>query len=305
MIVWELVGEKWYNIDTYQSKRFQEEAEKFNDVEFRKINPAEIELIEPSPEPGKILLNGKWETLPDVLLSRIGSGANKQALTAIRSMQTKGVRVLNSASSVERVADKFRSIQILTKHGLPVPHSMLAKLPIAADIVQEHLKFPLILKPNTGSFGRGVMLCDTAEYLDDLLWLMEEKMKTASLLMQEFISTSKGKDIRVFVVGGRPLGAMLRETSKENGVKANFSAGGTVKEFPLTPELEWIAVESARVLGLDIAGVDILFDKDDGFRICEVNSNPGFEGFEKATGINVPNAILEFAKITTHNISED
>lgn len=301
MIVWQLAPAKWYEV--YGNTRFREEAEK-QDIEFRQVSPENFELIEPSPYPEKILVDGEWVQIPDILISRIGSGATNLGMAVIRSLQARGVRVLNSATSIERAKDKFRSIQALAKHGLPVPRSMLAKLPVAADVVQEQLNFPLILKPNTGSFGRGVMLCDTADHLEDILWLMEEKMKTSSLLMQEFISTSRGKDIRVLVIGGRPIGAMLRETVKENGVKANFTAGGTVKPFALTPELEWIAVESARVMGLDIAGVDVLFDKDDGYRICEVNSNPGFEGFEQATGVNVPEAILEFAKLTTQVLED-
>ena len=298
MKVWQLVPDSTH--ESYASRRFKEVAEE-QGLEFRRVSPDKFELIEPSPRQGEVLLDGEWVHLPDILISRIGSSATRLGLAVIRSLSHSGVRVINSATSIERVKDKFRSIQGLAKHGLPVPRSMLAKLPVTAELVQEQLSFPLILKPNSGSFGRGVMLCETADHLEDVLWLMEEKMTTSPLLMQEFISTSRGKDIRVLVVGGRPLGAMLRQTVKENGVKANFTAGGTVKPFKLTPELEWISVESARVMGLDIAGVDILFDKDGGFRICEVNSNPGFKGFEEATGINVPGAILEFAKITTQS----
>ena len=96
-------------------------------------------------------------------------------------------------------------------------------------------------------------------------------------------------------MGGRAIGAMLRQ-STDGSFKANISRGGVGEPYPLTPEIEWLATEAARVVGLDIAGIDLLFDGDH-FRICEANSAPGFEGFEPATGINVARQILEFAAV--------
>jgi glutathione synthase/RimK-type ligase-like ATP-grasp enzyme len=94
---------------------------------------------------------------------------------------------------------------------------------------------------------------------------------------------------------------MLR-TAKGKNFKANYSAGGLVESYNLNPSIEWLAIESSRLIGLDIAGVDILFDKDNNYRICEINSYPGFEGFEKATGLNVPEEIFSYVKLRLENV---
>ena len=126
--------------------------------------------------------------------------------------------------------------------------------------------------------------------------LMEiSKDPKVNVIIQEFISASKGRDVRVIMLGGRPLGAMLR-VAKEGMVKTNFAQGGDVSSYPLNPALEWLATEASNMIGLEIAGVDLLI-ADGHYVICEVNSTPGFEGFEKATGVNVPKAIFEYIAV--------
>lgn len=116
------------------------------------------------------------------------------------------------------------------------------------------------------------------------------------LILQQYIGTRPGKDLRVWVIGGQVIGAMLR-SSTDGSFKANISRGGDGQAFPLNPELERLARDSAAALNLDIAGVDLLFDGD-GYSICEVNSAPGFQGFETATGLNVARLVLEHCRST-------
>ncbi len=113
----------------------------------------------------------------------------------------------------------------------------------------------------------------------------------ANIILQEYISPSYGKDLRVFVIGGKVVGCMKRKAY--SGFKANYSLGASVEHFSLTKEVEWLAIETARLMELEIAGVDLLFDHD-GFKICEANSSPGFEGLEKVVGHHIAEDILSY-----------
>ncbi len=124
--------------------------------------------------------------------------------------------------------------------------------------------------------------------------MVENSNPKVNLIFQEFIKSSYGKDLRVFIVGGRVVGAMLR-TASDGNFKSNYSRGGTVQKFEITPEIEWLVLEIARKLDLDIAGIDLLFDNN-GYKICEVNSSPGFEGLELACEKNIALEIIQFVK---------
>jgi RimK family alpha-L-glutamate ligase len=183
---------------------------------------------------------------------------------------------------------------------------MLAKYPFNANVVRKEFKFPVIIKTVSGSKGNGVFLCKTKSNLQDMLELvsMEKDSKTLNLIVQEYIKSSRGRDLRVFVVGGRVVGAMLRTAKNSRQFKANFSQGGKVEEFQIDQECEWIALESAKILGLEIAGVDILFGED-GYVVCEVNSSPGFVGFEEAIEIDIPQILFDYIRLRLNITEED
>lgn len=132
------------------------------------------------------------------------------------------------------------------------------------------------------------MLIKDEDTLEDVGHMINPGM---TYCIQEFIKNSSGRDIRVIVVGDKAIGGMMRVAKK--GFKSNFSAGGFVRNVKLTEKLEWLAVETTKICKLQISGVDILIDKNT-YRICEINSTPGFEGFELATGVNVAVKILEY-----------
>lgn len=292
MKVWIL--EKRKDFDSYTSNRFKEIAKKMN-IELKLIAPEELDIIVTGEGRKSILHNGKSIDLPDCLIPRIGT-VTYYALAIIRHFERLGIFILNSTQSMETSKDKFATIQLLASNNIPIPKTMLARFPLEIDVVEKEFSYPLIIKTITGSQGRGVFLLEDRNKLNDLATLMEiSKDPKINLILQEFISSSRGKDIRVIVIAGRTIGAMLR-TSASSSFKANFSAGGLVANYELNPAIEWLAIESARLIGLDIAGVDILFDNDN-YKICEVNSYPGFEGFEKATGVNVPEEIFKYIQL--------
>ncbi len=296
MKIWILTeGKKKWGIYPYQ--RFKAEFRALgHDLEL--INARDLEIIEPVEKTDRVLYQSRYKKLPDVVIPRMGSAASYISLAGLRQLENLGVFVLNGANSIAQARDKLHSIQILSQNNIPLPKTMLARMPLDSEWVKKHFDFPLIVKTVAGSQGKGVLLCDKPSHLEDIFHLIgKTNDERQILILQEFISASKGKDLRVFVIGGRAVGAMLRSAGND-GYKANFSRGGSVLNFPLNPELEWLAVESAKALNLDIAGVDILMDKE-GYRVCEVNSSPGFEGFEQATGLNIPLEILRFISLKT------
>ena len=138
-------------------------------------------------------------------------------------------------------------------------------------------------------------LCETQKQFQDLQELIASLDSKNSMIIQEYVKESAGRDLRLIVVGGKVIGAIER-TSTDGNFRANISRGGEGKAFPLDEEMEMLALQVSRVLDLDICGVDLLFS-DDGYKICEANSAPGFQGFEQATGINVPEKIFKYAGI--------
>ena len=134
-------------------------------------------------------------------------------------------------------------------------------------------------------------LSSDRDKFEDVLELVYSNNENANMILQEFVEASYGKDLRVFVVGGRVLGCMVRASS--GSFKSNFSRGGTVEAYELNPELVWLATDVAKLFNLDIAGVDILFEKD-GYKVCEANSAPGFKGLEKIVGTSIAEGIIDY-----------
>ncbi len=285
---------------SYTSNRFYEVARNMG-IELKLVAPEEIDLIVTKEDKKSITYNGEIIELPICLIPRIGT-VTYYSLAIIRHFERLGVFILNSSQSMETAKDKLSTLQLLSSNNIPIPKTMLAKFPLNTSFVEKEFSYPLIVKTVVGSKGRGVFLVENRNKLNDLVNLLEiSKDSKTNLILQEFISASRGRDIRVIVIGGRAIGAMLRTASDDN-FKANYSAGGKVISYKINPTIEWLAVESARIVGLDIAGVDILFDKKS-YKVCEVNSYPGFEGFEKATKLNVPEEIFKYTLVRLGGIA--
>jgi RimK family alpha-L-glutamate ligase len=229
--------------------------------------------------------------LPDGLLPRTGSGTDYFSLAILRQLEHLGVPVINPSSAIEAVKDKLYAHQILAQRNLPIPRTMLVRFPVDPQLVAAQIGFPCVVKLLVGSYGEGIYLSRDPGSFRDLMELVSSLDRTQPLILQEYIATRPGEDLRVWVVGGRVLGAMRRR-STDGSFKANISRGGDGEPFPLNSAIEALALASAAAVNLEIAGVDLLFDGE-GYCVCEVNSAPGFAGFEQATGLNVAREILK------------
>jgi RimK family alpha-L-glutamate ligase len=248
---------------------------------------------------GKDLIHGiKYQgqdfDMPELVLVRAGAGILPFQLAIIRHFEQAGVPCINSSESVETVKDKLRTSQILSRAGIAIPNTMMVRFPIDDGLVEHHIGFPCVVKVVTGSYGEGVYLCERKRDYKKLMEFIDNVGNKRTLIVQEYMGQRPGEDLRVLVIGGKVIGAMKR-TAPEGDFRANITHGGTGSPYEVTPEIDFIARETAKSLGLDIAGVDLLFDER-GFRVCEANSNPGFAGFDQYCQVNVADLITEYIR---------
>eukprot|EP00474_Spongospora_subterranea_P003517 CRZ03975.1 hypothetical protein [Spongospora subterranea] len=260
-------------------------------VALRVVDTGKFELLATKDGLENILYDGVKIEMPDIVLVRTGAAIDYFGLAVVRQLEKMGVTVLNGCQSIEISRDKLQTMQVMAAHGLPIAKTLLAKFPINLKVVEDHFVYPIIVKKSSGSQGKGIILVKDHEDLEDLVDLLDPK---EPLIFQEFLSHSKGRDLRVLVVGGRVVTCMMRVANK--GFKANVHQGGSVRPVTISPQVEWLVLEATRLTGLDIAGVDLLIDKDT-YKICEINSSPGFEGLEKATGFDVASATLAYINL--------
>lgn len=280
--------------ETYETDRFIEESEK-QSVDFSVVYADEIDLLVSRDDRKSIRYKNDIVSLPDVLLARTGSGTGAYNLSVLRQFERLNVPTLPNSDSIIAAKDKMYANQILAQAGLPIPKTMLTRFPCKSDLVEKVVGFPCVLKVVTGSHGAGVYLCHTPKEFEDLSELISALDFKNSMIVQEYVKFSEGRDLRVIVIGGKVVGAMERK-STDGSFKANISRGGEGSPYELDDKLEILAIQTAKVLDLDIAGVDLLFHED-GYRICEANSSPGFRGFETYLGINIPEKIFDYAKL--------
>jgi gamma-F420-2:alpha-L-glutamate ligase len=283
--------------EMYERQRFIEEAEKQN-IDFSVVFADEIDLIVSRDDRKSIRYCNDIVSLPDVVLARTGSGTGYFNLSVLRQFERLNVPTLPNSASIEASKDKMYANQILAQAGLPIPKTMLTRFPCSAELVERQIGFPCVIKVVTGSHGAGVYLCETPKQFEDLSELISSLDFKNSMIVQEYVQHSEGRDLRVIIIGGRVVGAMLRK-STDGSFKANISRGGEGIAHDVDDQMEMLAIQVAKTLDLDIAGVDLLFHPD-GYRICEANSSPGFKGFEKALGINIPQKVFDYARLRSH-----
>ena len=291
---WILVKPKFQ--ESYETQRLLEEFGNY-DIEVKLIDPNEIDIFVNKENKQSILVNGKSLPLPKFVFPRTGSGTTYYIKAVIRHFERMGVPVINSSDAIDNVKDKLYSHQILAQSNLDIPKTMLLKHPIDVKFVEKNLGFPVIVKKISGSYGRGVFLCEDKKQLNQLVTMAELTKKSYDIIIQEFVKDTWGKDLRVFVVNNKVVGCMMRQ-STDDDFRANLSRGGEGFPYEVNEQIEWLSSESSKALGLDIAGVDLLF-QNGGYKICEVNSNPGFEGMEQFTKKNIAEEIVQFIKMKT------
>lgn len=215
-----------------------------------------------------------------------------------KMLESLGYFVMNSAQAIENCDDKGLTHEILSINHIPMPRTILAPMTYSnigytnldfLDNVIKELGLPLVMKENFGSFGAQVYLCHTKEEVHKKTKELEGK----AILYQEFIAETKGKDVRLQVVGDKVVAAMER-TAKLGDFRANITNGGKMTSYHPTDLEEKLAVNACRCLGADFAGVDLLFGKGGKPLVCEVNSNAHFKNIYDCTGINVADMIMEY-----------
>ncbi len=240
-----------------------------------------------------ILYNGVTLAGYDAVIPRIGASITHYGLAVLRQFEMMGVWSLNESVAIGRSRDKLRSMQIFAKHGLGLPVTAFAHDPKQTD---EVLKIvggaPAVIKLLEGTQGIGVVLGETEKSAKSVVEAF--RGANVNILVQEFIKEAGSSDIRIFVVGGKVVGSMMR-TGAEGDFRSNLHRGGSAKAIKITPEERSTAVRAAKVMGLNVSGVDIL-RSNHGPVIMEVNSSPGLEGIEAATGKDIAGAIIEFVE---------
>lgn len=275
--------------EAYEVMRFQEVA-KALDIQLSVLKPHDFDLVVDSKNNWSAIYQGRELSKPDLIIPRCGSETSYFTLAVLRHFEHQGVAIANAPTAVEAVADKLQTLQMLAGAQLPIPKTILGKFPADVDLVERELGFPVVVKKLRGTRGAGVVLCNDRAQFDDLANLLDGATSASDFLFQQYIKPSHGRDVRILVIGGKVVAAMERRAT-DGGFKSNISLGGSATPFAPPPAMAELALKVAHTLQLDIAGIDILFDAD-GYRICEANSAPGFQGLERACAIDVPEFVF-------------
>lgn len=238
-----------------------------------------------------IHLKGQQITGVDAIIPRIGASISFYGTAVVRQFEMMGVYSVNESVAITRSRDKLRALQLLSRKGIGLPVTGFANRPgDTEDLLEMVGNAPLVIKLLEGTQGVGVVLAETNKAASSVVEAF--RGLNAHFMVQEFIAEAKGADIRCFVVGDKVVAAMERQ-GKEGEFRSNLHRGGTAKLIRITPEERSTAVRSARAMGLNVAGVDLL-RSNHGPVVMEVNSSPGLEGIETATNKDVAGMIIEF-----------
>lgn len=227
----------------------------------------------------------------DAIIPRIGASITRFGTAVLRQFEMMGVYPINESVAITRSRDKLRSMQLLSRKGIGLPITGFAhSVSDTQDIINLVGGAPLVIKLMEGTQGRGVVLAETRKAAESVIDAFHEL--DANFIVQEFIKEAAGSDIRCFVVGEKVVASMMR-TAKEGEFRSNLHRGGEAHLVKLSKEERATAVKAAKIMGLHMAGVDIL-RSERGPVVMEVNSSPGLEGIEKATGKDVAGIVIEF-----------
>ncbi|MFP4106394.1 MAG: RimK family alpha-L-glutamate ligase [Phycisphaerae bacterium] len=240
-------------------------------------------------QPG-LLYRGKRVSNYDAIIPRIGASVTFFGTAVLRQFEQMGVFTLNSSHAITVSRDKLRTLQILSRHTIGLPASAFVREKRDVLPAIERLGgAPVVIKLLEGTQGIGVILADKKEIAAAIVETLQSARE--NVLIQKFVAESKGKDVRAFVVGGRVVAAMRRRAEGQE-FRSNIHRGGKAEPVELSKEFAETAVRASQILGLRVAGVDML-ESNDGPKIMEVNSSPGLEGIERATGLDIAEAVIQ------------
>ncbi len=249
------------------------------------------DLIIEQEGPSIIYKGQKLEGI-DAIIPRIGASVTFYGTAVVRQFELMGAFSAVTSQAIVRSRDKLRSLQILSKNGLGMPKTAFTNFSKGGEkqLIEQVSGAPVIIKLLEGTQGLGVVLAETTKAAQSVVEAFHGLK--ARIIVQEYIKEAKGADIRAFVVNGKVVGAMKRQAA-EGEFRSNLHRGGVATVIKLTREEKLAALNAAKALGLDVAGVDML-QSTRGPLILEVNSSPGLEGIEGATGVNVAAEIVKF-----------
>lgn len=255
------------------------------------IAPKAVDLLLDPNHSELVWVSGEEKPRPQFAIAGFVEEPDYFNLALMRQLEIQGVVCINPVEAMLNSGDKLRTLQLLATGGLPVPRTLLWKPGLKAAVVRERLGLPVVMKLLRGSRGQGVFLVHSLAELNNYLDLVQYGGVQDEVIFQELISSTAGRDLRIMVIDGRARACMLRRSGSVDGFKANISQGGHAEAYPLNDEIRRLAEESARLLGLIVGGIDLLF-AESGYVVCESNSIPGFKGLESCCDIDVPAEIL-------------
>jgi len=277
----------------YSTKRLKEEAiKRGHDVTIIKYRDCYASIEKNNPT---VSYRGEDLGAYDAIIPRIASNMTRYGTAIVRQLEMQGVYTVSSSIAISRSRDKLRSLQLFAKAGVGIPKTVVSRNTTDIDDLLDQLgDMPVIIKLARGTHGNGVVLAETKKAAKSVLqafYLTNED--GTNILLQEFIKESAGADIRAFVVGGRVVASMMRQ-SLDDDFRSNLHKGGEGSIVKLTDEENKMAIKAAKAMGLSVAGVDLM-RSERGPLILEVNASPGF-GIEKITGRDVATPIIEYVE---------
>lgn len=277
------------NPELYSNRRIMEAGiERGHDMRFINISHCYMDITARKPEihyrGGEILKKF------DAIIPRIKPVLTFYGTAVLRQFEMQGSYCLNGPVSITRAQDKLRTMQLLCSEDVDIPRTGYANSPLdTKDLIKTVGGAPVVIKLLEGTQGKGVVLAETEKAAESVINAF--KSLKANILVQEFIKESAGVDLRCFVVGGKVVASMERRAAKGE-FRANIHLGGTGHKVKITPQERKLAVAAAKVVGLRVSGVDMIRSKD-GPKVLEINSSPGLEGVEHATGKDIAAMMIE------------
>ena len=273
----------------YSTKRLREACKK-RGHDAKVLNSMDFSINVEEGYPDLLYKNRRLPNF-DAVIPRIGASITFFGTAIVRQFEQMGVCCLNSSLGIITSRDKLFSVQLLARHNLGIPQTIFVKERASIlPAIQKLGGAPVVIKLIEGTQGIGVILADTDTVAEAIIETLHSKKQ--NVLIQQYVSESKGKDIRAIVVGNKVV-ASMRRRAKGDEFRSNVHRGGTVENVQLDEKYEKEAIRAAQIMGLSVAGVDMLEGKR-GPMIMEVNSSPGLEGIEKATGIDVASEMVQF-----------
>jgi ribosomal protein S6--L-glutamate ligase len=278
----------------YSTRRLVQAAEE-RGHSVKVLNTLRLAIDLAGDEPD-MLYKGKPLEDFDAVIPRIGASITFFGLAVVRQFEQMDVYTPSSAAGIANSRDKLRSIQVLAKHDIGIPGTTFVRdrrdvLPAIERVGGA----PVVIKLLEGTQGIGVILAPDNKVAEAVIETLQSAKQ--NVLVQRFISESRGRDIRAFVIGDRVVGAM-RRTAQGDEFRSNVHRGGTVEKVELSEEYAETAVRAAQIMGLRVAGVDML-EGNDGPQVMEVNSSPGLEGIERATDLDIAGAVIDYVSNQT------